>query len=158
MRDVTPQDFDTVYDIYMGKHVNPFMSYEVMDKNAFQAVFDELNARDYFWIFEDDTGPYGMCSVNREIGRASNSGYLGSLAVTSDRQRMGLGHQIIYKVEDFLRANGFVTLFLFAENDNEHAISFYKQLGYAETGRIPKYFKREGEDFFVDELLFTKVL
>lgn len=158
MRAVTDNDFDTVYDVYTDKNVYPFMAFDVHNKNEFKPVFKKMQERTYFWIFENETEPYGICTVTQDIGRSSHCAYLGSFGIKSTMQGKGYGREIIEKVEQSLKDNGYKTMFFYVESDNDKAIGFYKTLGFEQTGAIPKYFKRENDNDYIDELIFTKIL
>ena len=113
---------------------------------------------DICFIFEDEDGPYGKCTLLEDIGRAAGSIYLGAFGIKASKQGQGLGRKALRQIEDFVRDKGYKTLFFFVEGDNERGIAFYKAMGFEHTGGIPQYLKREGEDFYVDELIFAKVL
>lgn len=53
------------------------------------------------------------------------------MAVRPERQRTGLGRQLLVAVEAFLRESGATHLHLHAR---DHAIDFYARLGYAAVG------------------------
>lgn len=158
MRNVTDADFDSIYEIYTDESVSRFMSYGDLSKDDFKEVFESLKSRCYFFIFEDEAGAYGHCTVENRAGRCAASAYLGTFGIKSSRQGQGLGKKALQQVEDYLREQGFKTLYFFVESDNETAIPFYKKLGFKESGMVPQYFKRENEDHYVDDYIFSKVL
>ena len=158
MREVTEQDFDSIYEIYMDETVYPFMGFDIHSKEEFKPLFEQMRKRTYFWIFEDKNEPYGMCTILEDIGRASHCAYLGAFGIKSSMQGKGLGRKIIGKVEEFLKSKNYKTLFFFVEEDNERGMNFYNKLGFEQTGKIPQYMKRENEDFYIDVLIFTKIL
>ena len=46
---------------------------------------------------------------------------------------------------------------LYAECDNEIALNFYKKLGFQIEGCLKKYFKREQNDDYIDELVLALI-
>ncbi len=156
MRPATDTDFDTAYEIYMDVTVNPFMSYEMLDKDGFKEVFTQLKARDYFWIFEHDGTPYGMCTVTQGKARASEAAYLGSLGIKSTLQGKGLGRKMMQNVEEFLKKEGFKVVYFMVEADNDRGVRFYEALGFQKGGVVPGYFKRQNEDTRIDEFIYYK--
>ena len=41
-RETTREDFDQVYEIYMDETVNPYVNFEIMTKEAFRPIFNEM--------------------------------------------------------------------------------------------------------------------
>lgn len=158
MRPVTDQDFDAIYEIYMDETVYPFTAYDIHNKEEFKPVFEQMKNRTHFFIFEDESGPYGMCTLLEDIGRARGSVYFGAYGIKSSKQGQGLGKKTFKQVESFAKNKGYKTMFFFVEGDNERGIAFYKAMGFEHTGGIPQYLKRENEDHYVDELIFAKIL
>ncbi len=158
MRPVTDNDFDAIYEIYTDKSVYPFMAFDINGKADFRPVFEMMKRRTHFWIFEDENGPYGMCTILQDIGRSAHVAYLGALGIKSSMQGKGHGRRTLAKIEEFLIGAGYKTLFFFVEGDNQKGMAFYDALGYQRTGSIPQYLKRKNEDFYVDEIIYAKVL
>lgn len=157
MRQITHKDFDKVYEIYMDKTVNPFMSYDVMNKTDFKKLFKELISRDHFWLFEYEGNEVGMCSVELGKGRVAHSATILSLGIKEDYQGKGFGKIIIRKVIDFLRDKDIARIALGAEADNERGLAFYKKLGFKTEGILKNYLKRGDESHYTDEVLLALV-
>lgn len=157
MRQITPDDFDAVYDIYMDESVNPFMAHDPMPKSEFKKVFEGLIKRDHFWLFDHEGRAVGMASVVRGVGRCAHVATILSLGVKKECQGMGFGKAIMRQMTDFLVKNGIKRVELGAEADNERGLAFYKKLGFQVDGVMPKYLKRRADNHYVDEVLFSIV-
>jgi hypothetical protein len=44
IKKITGKDFNDLYDIYMHPEVNPYLSFEIMDKPSFQPISQELHS------------------------------------------------------------------------------------------------------------------
>ncbi len=156
MRSSTAQDFDAVYDIYMDDSVNPYMHHEVMDKEKFKPVFNDIQARDYSWVCERDGQVVGMCSAIKGDARTAHVARLSSLGIKKTQQGKGLGKEFVNDIINILKNDGISRIDLMAEADNEKALRFYKAIGFQVDGRMPKYFKRENSTEYIDEILMSK--
>lgn len=158
MRQITKDDFDTVYGIYMDETVNPFMVYDPMPKAEFRPIFEEeFLKRDYFWLFQHEGEDAGMASVVIGPGRNSHAATILTLGIIPAHQAKGLGKKIMLEIIEFLRAKGIKRIDLAAEADNERGLAFYKKLGFQIDGIMPKYIKRRSDGHYVDEVLMSIV-
>jgi len=157
MRPVTPDDFDTDYDIYMDETVNPFMHYEQCSREDFKCIFQDLMKRDYFWLFQHNGQDYGMCGVIVGKARTSHVAMLVTLGIKKDFQGRGLGKKIVKDVINFVKGQGFIRVELQAEADNDKAISFYEKMGFIIEGRQTKFLKRANDNHYVDEIMMAQV-
>ena len=63
--------------------------------------------------------------------------YVGLLSVDPDRQRSGLGEQLMQAAENHCRENGCAFVDLLIVNLREELPRFYRRLGYVESGTEP---------------------
>ena len=64
-------------------------------------------------------------------------GYFGLLAVDPNRQRSGLGGQLIAAAEDYCRAAGCRFMDLTFVNVRQELPGYYRKFGYVENGTLP---------------------
>ncbi len=83
-----------------------------------------------FWIVEDEL-------------------HLLSLAVCPDRQRAGLGHGLLERVEAEGREHGAAMSLLEVRAGNAAAQALYRGRGYRQVGVRRRYYSDTGEDAFV---------
>jgi GNAT superfamily N-acetyltransferase len=86
-----------------------------------------------FLLVEDDNGLAGCVYVEVRGDR----GYLGLLSVEPARQGAGLGRRLAIAAEGCLRAAGCHAIDLAVVNLRPELLSFYRRLGYTETGTAP---------------------
>jgi GNAT superfamily N-acetyltransferase len=86
-----------------------------------------------FLLAEDAIGLAGCVYVELHGDR----GYLGLLGVAPSRQGAGLGRKLMAAAEDFFREAGCVAVDLRIVSARAPLPSFYRHLGYLETGTAP---------------------
>ncbi len=90
-------------------------------------------AKGEFLVAEDFNGLAGCVYVQI----ASDEGYLGLLGVDPLRQGTGLGRKMMDAAEDYFRQSGCKTVNLRVISARTPLPSFYRHLGYHETGTAP---------------------
>jgi GNAT superfamily N-acetyltransferase len=86
-----------------------------------------------FLLAEDSSGLAGCVYVELRGDR----GYLGLLCVEPQRQGTGLGRKLMAAAENFFRDAGCVAVDLRIVSARTPLPSFYRHLGYLETGTAP---------------------
>jgi GNAT superfamily N-acetyltransferase len=86
-----------------------------------------------FLLAEDAAGLAGCVYVELRGDR----GYLGLLGVDPSRQGTGLGRKLMAAAQDFFRQAGCVAVDLRVVSARTSLPSFYRHLGYLETGTAP---------------------
>ena len=93
----------------------------------------ELYGTGSFLIAEDGKALMGCVYVEQQGER----GYVGLLSIDPARQRSGLGSRLMAAAEDYARKAGCHAMDLRVVNLRRELPSFYRRLGYAETGTEP---------------------
>jgi len=86
-----------------------------------------------FFVAEDSTGLAACVFVQID----TDGGYLGLLGVDPSRQGTGLGRKMMHAAEDYFREGGCRTVNLRVISARTPLPSFYRHLGYHETGTAP---------------------
>jgi GNAT superfamily N-acetyltransferase len=89
--------------------------------------------RGKFLLAEDSSGVIGCVYVELR----GNRGYLGLLGVDPARQGTGLGRKLMDAAENYFRDAGCVAVDLRIVSARTPLPSFYRHLGYLETGTAP---------------------
>jgi aminoglycoside 3-N-acetyltransferase I len=93
---------------------------------------DRLLANADFWVFaafEGDDIVGGITAHTLPMTRAEDTEiFVYDVAVRPDRQRMGVGRQLLTALRTATAAAGHGDLFLGADNEDEHALDFYRAL------------------------------
>ena len=151
------KDFDALYPIYMHPTVNPYLSFEVMNKEEFLPLFKELKLSGTLYVYENTDGQVAAtCIVCRQELRCAHTVCLTTLATNPNFQHKGIGTKFVHELINEIRKDQQIKrIELFVEVDNEIGINFYKKLGFQVEGRLKKYFKRAQDDQFVDEFVMA---
>ena len=88
--------------------------------------------RELFLIGEID----GRVVAAMMVGYEGHRGWVNYLAVDPERQRQGLGREMMAEAEIRLKALGCPKIQLQVRRDNAEAIAFYRRLGYAEDAVV----------------------
>jgi aminoglycoside 3-N-acetyltransferase I len=94
---------------------------------------DRLLAREEFWAlaaFDGDQIMGGLTAHVLPMTSAETAElFIYDVAVRRDRQRSGVGRRLIADLRDRAAAVGIEVLFVPADNDDTHALDFYRALG-----------------------------
>lgn len=97
------------------------------------AYIDRLLAREDFWAIAacvDDQIIGGVTAHSLPMTRtASSEIFIYDIAVRRDHRRKGVGRNLMTELRESAAASGIRVLFVPAENDDPHALDFYRALG-----------------------------
>lgn len=146
-------DFDALFDIYMDVKTNPYLSFEIMGKEAFKPIFEELLQRGQLYVYTNEQDILATCIVIHHIRRIKHVATLSTLATHPNYKRQGFGSTFIKQLIQKIKSQSIKRVELFLESDNPGALAFYKKLGFEQEGVMKKYFKRARDDHYVDEII-----
>ena len=155
VRNITANDFDLIYNLYMHPQINPYLLYEVMDKDTFQPIFNDLLAKDIIYIYEENNETVGMFKLIQLEHRSSHVGYLGGLAIHPDFAGKGYGKKMMEAIIERGRQINLLRIELTADVINEKAVSLYEKAGFVKEGVLKKYTWLKSENRFLDEVLMA---
>ncbi|CAM2977965.1 Putative GCN5-related N-acetyltransferase [Legionella steigerwaltii] len=158
LRLATASDYDSLFEIYMDEKINPFLNFEIMDKETFKEIFNELMNSGQMYVYEFKDNIVATCIVMRQKRRASHVASLGTLATHPKFQHQGIGTQFMNALIEKVKLEGIKRIDLCAEADNPVALNFYKKLGFQLEGILKKYFKRPKEHRYIDEHMLALIL
>ena len=127
---------------------------EASDAAAIASLVNDAFRSERFFIEADRTNPEKVAALLEKgkflllfEGEAlagcvyaelrGDRGYFGLLAVDPNRQRTGLGGQLIAAAEDYCRASGCRFMDLTFVNVRHELPSYYRRFGYVENGILP---------------------
>lgn len=94
---------------------------------------ESLLERAEFWAFaalEDDRVLGGLTAHTLPMTRSESAEvFIYDLAIVPDRQRQGLGRRLVTALRDAAGARGIGVAFVPADNDDTHALEFYRAIG-----------------------------
>jgi aminoglycoside 3-N-acetyltransferase I len=94
---------------------------------------DRLLAREGFWALAALDGEQIIGGLTAHVlpmtSAETSELFIYDVAVRRDRQRSGVGRRLIADLRDQAAAAGIAVLFVPADNDDTHALDFYRALG-----------------------------
>ena len=155
VREVTSNDFEYIYSLYMHPQINPYLLYEMMDVGQFRPIFDELLLQEVLYIFGADGQDVGMFKLIHLKHRTSHVAYLGGVAIHPDFAGKGFGTQMLQAIIDFGKSKGLLRIELSTATINEKAIKLYEKMGFVQEGILRHYTYMKSENRFLDEVLMS---
>lgn len=150
-------DFDQLYLIYMHEKVNRYLNFEVINKENFINIFNELCQTGELYVYEYQNNIVATCIVVRQKRRVQHAATISTLATHPDFHGKGIGTKFMVQIINTLKDSGIKRIDLYAEADNPVAISFYRKLGFELEGVLKKYFKRANENQYIDEYVMALI-
>ncbi|WP_456475524.1 ribosomal protein S18-alanine N-acetyltransferase [Candidatus Pyrohabitans sp.] len=133
IRKFRQSDLARVYEIEVQSFKDPY--HPVFLLNLYELYGDT------FLVAEEN-----RLVVGYVIARKVNTkGHIIAIAVEEKHRCRGIGRALMFAVEEELKKNGVVEIWLEVRISNTRAIKFYKKLGYVEKGIIRRYYT-DGED------------
>lgn len=100
LRLVRLPDFDSLFEIYMDAEIDKFLNFEIMPKEQFIPIFNELMNSEQLYVYASEQQIVATCIVMRQKRRASHVASLGTLATHPQWQRQGLGSKFLLMLFD----------------------------------------------------------
>lgn len=144
IRDVTPEDFDTLWRIDQ-QCFPPDIAYSKRELRDF------MSHRGSFTLIAADTDNGTMAGFI--IAHAGPTGHIITIDVVESARRSGVGSLLLEAAETRLRDAGSRAVGLETAVDNISALAFYKRHGYSVIRTWPRYYSNG-----VDALVLKKPL
>lgn len=155
VRNITANDFDFIYGLYMNPATNPYLLYELMDKETFTPIFNDLLKQEIIFIYADAGQNIGMFKLIPLHHRSKHINYIGGLAIHPDFAGKGFGSKMMAEIIDLGRIRGLKRLELSTATFNAKAIKLYERHGFVFEGIMKNYTYIQAEDRFIDEQLMA---
>lgn len=134
IRRVEKEDLETLFALDLACF-RPGIAYSKSELKYFL-----FHPRSISLVAENATGIAGFAIVEFGLEHGSSIGHIVTIDVAPSRQRRGIGRLLMNAVLDSCESAGSVLLRLEVAVDNEGAQSFYKKMGFHETGRIRGFY------------------
>lgn len=119
-------------------------------------MLSNLEKDDLFFLVAEVGGKVVASSdVHILCGDEKHVGVLG-IVVKSGFRNLGIGTEMMKTLEEQSVARGLKILTLQVFATNKRAIHVYENVGFVQTGRVPRKHYREGQ--YIDEVIMTKLI
>ena len=152
------KDFEAIYDLYMDRASNPFLTYDIMDRLSFKMIYDELLSTRTLYIVSFNNEIAGSYRLIRKTHRQAGTAYIGGFVVKDSFKGKGLGTKILLHIKNESLINGIKRLELTVDLQNESAINLYKKVGFEIEGIVRMSYKIIPSDKYFDEYLMSLIL
>lgn len=150
-RNITKNDFEFIYQLYMHPAVNSYLLYEKMSPAEFQPIFNELLNQKVLFIFSENNIDVGMFKLIPLQYRSSHINYLGGLAIHPKFAGMGYGNKMFKEILAIGAERNLKRIELSVATTNTKAINLYLKMGFETEGVLKKYTYLKAEDKYIDE-------
>lgn len=154
----TETDFEFFYNLYMHPQVNPYLLYEIMDRELFKPIYNDLLQQQVLYKFNDGVTDAGMCKLILHKYRDGHKMYVGGLAVSPSHAGKGYGVLLMQDITAFAKAHNRSRIDLSVSTENERAITLYKKCGFEIEGTLKNYSYLQSENRFVDEYMMRLII
>lgn len=151
-------DFDDIYDLYMDNDANQFLTYDVMERSAFEIIYNELLNSGTLYILNLNNRVAGSYRLIRKTHRQADTAYLGGFVIKNSFKGKGLGTKILLHIKDAALLNGIKRIELTVDLQNEAAINLYKKVGFEIEGIVRMSYKIIPSNKYYDEYLMSLIL
>jgi putative acetyltransferase len=157
IRNITAEDFDFIYHLYMHPQVNPWLLYEQMDQQAFLPVYNDLLSKNIIYIFNEDGADRGMFKIIYQQHRNAHTAYLGGVAIDPLFAGKGYALKMMTEIIDLGKMTGIKRIELSTALINEKAIRLYEKVGFEKEGVLRKYTWLKSEGRYMDEVMMSYI-
>ena len=154
----SPQDFESIYDLYMEESANPYLTYDPMGKQDFKAIYKKLLKTETVFIVENEGTIIATYRLIPKADRQAHTVYLGGFTIKKGFQGKGFGTKILEHIKAYASEQHKIRIELTVDIINAAAIALYKKAGFIEEGQIRKSYRRSDTNDYYDEYLMAVLL
>ncbi len=154
----TEKDFREIYEMYMDKSSNKFLTYDTMSSENFKSIYNELIRTNTLYIVKDGDETIATYRLIPKTDRQSHICYLGGFTIKPNMQGKGFGKQILSDIKKNAQAAGKIRIELTVSLDNMAAIALYEKTGFLVEGVVKKNYKLGSTGHYYDEYLMALVM
>lgn len=154
----SPEDFDSIYDLYMEESANPYLTYDPMAKLEFTAIYNQLLKTETVFVVEDESEIIATYRLIPKTDRQAHTVYLGGFTIKKEWQGKGYGAKILLHIKAYAIEQGKKRIELTVDINNAGAIALYKKTGFEIEGQIRKSYRRSDTNKYYDEYLMGVLL
>jgi len=144
MRRATQDDFDSLYEIWMQDHINPFMSFEQMPKDEFRPIFNQMFNDSEIYVIEDAGTVVAARRMSFCTDEHAHTAEFASFGVHQDHLRKGYGELFYQLFIDLIQTQKkeISRIEISQETDNEPALRLANKMGFTIEATFPDWLPR----------------
>jgi len=154
----TLNDINSVYELYMDKAANPYLTYDEMESDKFVDVYVGLLQTASLFVVELDQEIISTYRLISKENRQAHTWYLGSFTIKKKMQGRGLGLQVLEHIKKLAIQVHKKRIELTVDIHNDAAIHLYKKAGFVIEGQIKMSYKRKDTGEYYDEFLMAVII
>jgi len=147
-----PSDFPQLYGIEEICFQPPFRFSRALMRRLTES------ARTATWIAEKAGQMAGFAIVDLKTNPDPAAAYIQTLEVTPERRGLGIGSELLCRIESSAREAGAQTIWLHVDTENSTGIRLYEAHGYTRQGREEHYYARHRPAFVYRKTLTSAEL
>jgi ribosomal protein S18 acetylase RimI-like enzyme len=151
-------DFLQVYELYMDKSSNQWLTYDPMPEQNFKSIFNEvLSTKTLFVVAVGDelVATYRLIS---KADRQAHTIYLGGFTVSTAHRGKRVGTIVLDHIKKEAYEQGKKRIELTVDLRNESAIALYRKAGFEIEGIVKMSYKLSETNSYYDEYLMALIL
>jgi len=154
----TPDDFNDIYEMYMDKTSNKYLTYDPMSRESFQSIFNQLLQSGILFVAKENNEMVGTYQLISKTDRQAHVYYLGSFVVKNSMQGKGYGKEILSAIKKNAIEKGKKRIELTVDMNNLGAIALYEKMGFLVEGVVKKSYRLASTGEYYDEYLMALVI
>ena len=154
----SPQDFESIYDLYMEESANPYLTYDPMGKHNFTVIYKQLLKTETVFVVENEGETIATYRLIPKTDRQAHTIYLGSFTIKKDFQGKGFGKTIMEYIKAHALEQHKIRIELTVDINNAGAIALYKKSGFDVEGLVRKSYRLSSTNEYYDEYLMAVLL
>lgn len=140
IRELTPQDHDTLVDIW----TKAGLSYRPLGRDGKEYFQSEIDRDTAVFLGAEIDGVHVGVVLGTHDGR---KGWINRLAVLPDHRRRGIGKALVMETEQRLNELGIKIVTCMIEGGNDSSEDFFESIGYIRHPDITYFSKRQSSDW-----------
>jgi len=152
------KDFDEIYDLYMDRDANPYLTYDLMEKKFFWNIYMELLSTSTLFVVIIDSMMVASYRLIPKNNRQAHIYYLGSFVTNKNLKGQGIGTSVLKYIKEYSFITGRIRIELTVDLHNQPAIHLYKKMGFNIEGIVKKSYRLNDSGEYYDEYLMACIL
>jgi putative acetyltransferase len=149
------KDLAAVYDLYMDKDANRFLTFDLIPLEAFDNIFNAMVGEKNLFVTELEHEIASTFRLIRKNNRQAHILYLGGFTVKTSLHGKGIGAEILKFIHNYAVTHLIKRIELTVDTKNFRAISLYGKMGFEIEGKLKNNYRLSSTGEYYDEYLMA---